>query len=117
MHNFFLKNVDQHKRVTSFQGPSLVFFILLTRKLSDEQPSKNFRDEGFEKSKFYLYFSDSCIPINPKLSYIKPVTDEQVFYDKFLCDKFYLPSARVHMQQILFTGVNVFTLTIYQPAM
>ena len=21
---------------------------------------------------------------------IKPVTDEQVFYDKFLCDKFYL---------------------------
>jgi hypothetical protein len=22
--------------------------------------------------------------------HIKPVTDEQVFYDKFLCDKFYL---------------------------
>jgi hypothetical protein len=21
---------------------------------------------------------------------LKPVTDEQVFYDKFLCDKFYL---------------------------
>ena len=32
----------------------------------------------------------------------KPVTDEQVFYDKFLCDKFYLPSARVYMQQILY---------------
>ena len=32
----------------------------------------------------------------------KPVTDEQVFYDKFLCDKFYLPSARVFMQQILY---------------
>ena len=32
---------------------------------------------------------------------LKPVTDEQVFYDKFLCDKFYLPSARVYMQQIL----------------
>jgi hypothetical protein len=31
----------------------------------------------------------------------KPVTDEQVLYDKFLCDKFYLPSARVYMQQIL----------------
>jgi hypothetical protein len=29
-------------------------------------------------------------------------TDEQVFYDKFLCDKFYLPSARVYMQQILY---------------
>ena len=48
-----------------------------------------------------------------------PVTDEQVFYDKFLCDKFYLPSARVYMQHILydkfsydtlyFTGVNVST--------
>jgi WD40 repeat protein len=33
---------------------------------------------------------------------LKPVTDEQVFYDKFLCDKFYLPSARVYMQQILY---------------
>jgi hypothetical protein len=32
----------------------------------------------------------------------KPVTDEQVFYDKFLCDKFYLPSACVYMQQILY---------------
>ena len=31
---------------------------------------------------------------------IKPVTDEQVFYDKFLCDKFYLPNARVYMQQV-----------------
>jgi hypothetical protein len=31
---------------------------------------------------------------------IKPVTDEQVFYDKFLCDKFYLPNARVNMQQV-----------------
>ncbi len=50
---------------------------------------------------------------------VKPVADEQVFYDKFLCDKFYLPSARVYMQHILydkfsydkfyFTGVNVST--------
>ena len=31
------------------------------------------------------------------LSSLKPVTDEQVFYDKFLCDKFYLPNARVHV--------------------
>ena len=45
---------------------------------------------------------------------IKPVTDEQVFYDKFS-----LPSARIYMQHILydkfsydkfyFTGVNVST--------
>ena len=28
-------------------------------------------------------------------SIVKPVTDEQVFHDKFLCDKFYLPSALV----------------------
>ena len=33
---------------------------------------------------------------------IKPVTDEQVLYDKFLCDKFYLPSTHVYMQQILY---------------
>ncbi len=45
---------------------------------------------------------------------VKPVTDEQVFYDKFSYDKFYLPSARVYMQHILydkfyFTCVNVST--------
>ncbi len=50
---------------------------------------------------------------------IKPVTDEQVFFDKFSYDKFYLPRARVYMQHILydkfsydkfyFTGVNVST--------
>jgi hypothetical protein len=33
---------------------------------------------------------------------LTPVTDKQVLYDKFLCDKFYLPSARVYMQQILY---------------
>ena len=56
---------------------------------------------------------------------VKPVTDEQVFYDKFLCDKFYLPSARVYMQTFYMTSfhmtsftywcerVNKFTLTIY----
>ena len=36
------------------------------------------------------------------MSILRPVTDEQVFYDKFLCDNFYLPSARVYMQQILY---------------
>ncbi len=64
---------------------------------------------------------------------LEPVTDEQVFYDKFSYDKFYLPSTRVYMQHILydkfsydkfyFTGVNVstsftfdkFTLTIRWP--
>jgi hypothetical protein len=50
---------------------------------------------------------------------LKPVTDEQVFYDKFLCDKLYLPSARVYVREILydkfsydkfyFAGVNVST--------
>ena len=50
---------------------------------------------------------------------LKPVTDEQVFYDKFSYDKFYLPSARVYMRHILydkfsydkfyFTGVDVST--------
>ena len=32
----------------------------------------------------------------------KLVTDEQVFFDKFLCDKFYLPSVRVYIQQVLY---------------
>ena len=54
----------------------------------------------------------------------KPVTDEQVFYDKFSYDKFYSPSARVYMQHILddkfsydkfyFTGVNVSTSLLSQ---
>ncbi len=56
--------------------------------------------------------------------FFKPVTDEQVFYDKFSYDKFYLPSARVYMRQILydkflydkfyFTGVNVSTSLLWQ---
>jgi hypothetical protein len=37
-----------------------------------------------------------------QLRAFKPVTDEHVFYDKFLCDKFYLPSERVYMPQILY---------------
>ena len=53
---------------------------------------------------------------------LKPVTDEQVFYDKFSYDKFYLSSARMYMQHILydkfsydkfyFTGVNVSTSSL-----
>ena len=63
-----------------------------------------------------------CRSVGPQITLIgtfKPVTDEQVFYDKFSYDKFYLPSARVYMQHILydkfsydkfyFTGVNVST--------
>ncbi len=38
----------------------------------------------------------------------KPVTDEQVFYDKFLYGKFYLPSARVYVRQILYDKFLVF---------
>ena len=44
--------------------------------------------------------------VNARAFGVKPVTDEQVFYDKFLCDKFYLPSARVHMQQILYDKLS-----------
>ena len=39
---------------------------------------------------------------------VKPVTDEQVFYDKFLYDKFYLPSVRVYVRQILYDKFLVF---------
>ncbi len=39
---------------------------------------------------------------------LKPVTDGQVFHDKFLCDKFYLPSARVYVRQILYDKFLVF---------
>ena len=59
-----------------------------------------------------------CV-LRTKSKLVKPVTDEQVFYDKFLCHKFYLPSVRVYVRQILydkfsydkfyFAGVNVST--------
>ena len=39
---------------------------------------------------------------------VKPVTDEQVFYDKFLCGKFYLPSERMYVRQILYDKFLVF---------
>jgi hypothetical protein len=45
----------------------------------------------------------SVIQLEPQCSaLIKPFTDEQVFYDKFLCDKFYLPSVRVYAQHFLY---------------
>ena len=50
---------------------------------------------------------------SPHWQAIKPVIDEQVFYDKFLCDKFYLPKARVYMQQILYDKFNSFHMTSF----
>jgi hypothetical protein len=62
--------------------------------------------------------------MEPKV--VKTVTDEQVLYAKFLCDKFYLPSAHVciwnkfymtsfHRTSLIYwcERVNEFTLTIY----
>ena len=47
---------------------------------------------------------DACVVKNVAcLSSLKPVTDEQVFYDKF-----YLPSARVYVRQILYDKFLVF---------
>jgi hypothetical protein len=49
----------------------------------------------------WVRVSRSCtIKLNSQR--FKPVTDEQVFYDKFLCDKFYLTSAGVYMQEIIY---------------
>ncbi len=42
------------------------------------------------------------------MSVLKLVTDEQVFYDKFLYGKFYLPSASVYVRQILYDKFLVF---------
>ena len=39
---------------------------------------------------------------------MNPITNEQVFYDKFLYGKFYLPSARVYVRQILYDKFLVF---------
>jgi hypothetical protein len=33
---------------------------------------------------------------------VKPLSDEKVFYDKFLCGKFTLPSVRVYAQHFLY---------------
>ena len=46
--------------------------------------------------------------LDSKFLFLKPVTDEQVFYDKFLYGKFYLPSARVYVRQILYDKFLVF---------
>jgi hypothetical protein len=42
---------------------------------------------SLETSKFSLYFSDSCIPINPKLSYIFP-PEFLVVFNRFQCKKY-----------------------------
>ncbi len=52
-------------------------------------------------------------PMPDRTESVKPVTDEQVFYDKFLCGKFYLPSARVYMRHILYDKfLDSFTLLV-----
>ncbi len=43
-----------------------------------------------------------------RISCLKPVTDKQVFYDKFLYGEFYLPSGRVYVRQILYDKFLVF---------
>ena len=44
---------------------------------------------------------------------LKPVTDEQVFYDKFSYDKFYLPSERVYMRNIFYmTSFHMTSFTL-----
>jgi hypothetical protein len=40
--------------------------------------------------------------LNFRTENFKLVTDEQVFFDKFLCNKFYFPSVRVYIQQVLY---------------
>jgi hypothetical protein len=42
---------------------------------------------SLETSKFSLYFSGSCIPINPKLSYIFP-PEFLVVFNRFQCKKY-----------------------------
>jgi hypothetical protein len=58
-----------------------------------------------------------CTKASKLLFALKPVTDEQVLYDKFLCDKFYLASTRVYMRQILYDkfSYDKFYLLVFQP--
>ena len=51
---------------------------------------------------------ESYTVVHDKSQRVKPVTDEQVFYDKFLYGKFYLQSARVYVRQILYDTFLVF---------
>ena len=69
-------------------------FSCIAREAMREVTPKVF----FGQSGLVMYWSNT----RPKRVALKPVTDEQVFYDKFLRDKFYLPSARVFMQQIFY---------------
>ncbi len=70
----------------------------------------------------YIYAdTERVAPLSRSITMFKPVTDEQVFYDKFSYDKFYLPNARDHVcicnifymtsfhEKFYFTGVNVST--------
>jgi hypothetical protein len=53
---------------------------------------------SLETSKFSLYFSGSCIPINPMLSYIFP-PEYLVVFNRFQCEKYFV----YILQQLLST--------------
>ena len=42
-----------------------------------------------------------------RVDFIKPLIDEQVFYDKFFYDKLILPSVRVYAQQFFLTSFSL----------
>ena len=44
--------------------------------------------------------------------FVKPLTDEQVFYDTFYYDKFTLPSVGVYTQQFFMTSLSLTSLNV-----
>ena len=58
--------------------------------------------------RWHTFNEREIIDLNVVFTALKPVTDEQVFYDQFLYGKFYLPSARVYVRQILYDKFLVF---------
>ena len=70
--------VDHHVD-RSFQNSNFCIVLMLVRR-------------GNCSYKWFLKWSRGSVRINAMAICLcfKPVTDEQVFYDKFLCDKFYL---------------------------
>ena len=59
-----------------------IIFSIQTLTVQVEVPS-------LETSKFSLSFSGSCIPINPKLSYIFP-SEFLVVFNRFQCKKYHI---------------------------
>ena len=100
---------------TSKKGFAIDPDIICEEKIPSLSKICNNRNTWCTYTKYKLYYIFR-MQTNKEL---KPVTNEQVFYDKFSYDKFYLPSALVYMQRILydkfsydkfyFTGVNVST--------